>query len=144
MAKTIGFFDSNVLIAASVPGHVHHNESIARLAQLQGGSGACSAHTLAEVYNILTKHPKGYGVPPADAVAIVTHATKHYKLVSLTAAESSRAIEDAARQGLRGGLIYDALLIACARKIDAGAIYTSNVRHFRQIAPDLASRIVLP
>jgi predicted nucleic acid-binding protein len=144
MAKTISFFDSNILIAASVLSHVHHNESLARLALLQDGSGACSAHTLAEVYNILTKHPKGYGIPPADAVAIIGHATKTYKLVSLTATETSRTIEDAGRRGLRGSLIYDALLIACARKIGADVIYTSNVRHFRQIAPDLSSRIILP
>jgi predicted nucleic acid-binding protein len=144
MAKTIGFFDSNILIAASVPSHPHHSESLARLALLQEGSGACSAHTLAEVYNILTKHPKGYGIPPADAVAIVTHATNTYRLVSLTPTETFRMIEDAGQRGLRGSLIYDALLIACARKISADIIYTSNVRHFRQIAPDLASRIVLP
>ena len=31
MARKVGFFDSNILIAASIPGHVHHAES-ARLA----------------------------------------------------------------------------------------------------------------
>jgi predicted nucleic acid-binding protein len=64
--------------------------------------------------------------------------------VALTASETSRTIEDAARRGLGGSLNYDALVIACARKVNADIIYTSNVRHFRQIAPDLASRIVLP
>jgi predicted nucleic acid-binding protein len=144
MARKVGFFDSNILIAASIPGHVHHAESFARLQLLKDGSGACAAHTLAEVYNTLTRYPKGYGIPPSDAAAIIAHTTKTYKLVSLTSAEMSRTIEDSAQRGLRGSLIYDALLIACARKIDANAIYTSNVRHFRQIAPDLASRIVLP
>ncbi len=46
--------------------------------------------------------------------------------------------------GFVGPLIYDALLLACARKINARSIYTSNVKHFRRIAPDLASRIVEP
>jgi predicted nucleic acid-binding protein len=45
---------------------------------------------------------------------------------------------------LSGGIIYDALLIACARKIDAERIYTWNVRHFQMVAPDLAERIVEP
>jgi predicted nucleic acid-binding protein len=46
--------------------------------------------------------------------------------------------------GLAGGIVFDALLLACARKVDAERIYTWNVRHFRMVAPDLAERIVTP
>jgi predicted nucleic acid-binding protein len=45
---------------------------------------------------------------------------------------------------LSGGIIYDALLMSCARKADAERIYTWNERHFRLVAPDLADRIVTP
>jgi predicted nucleic acid-binding protein len=45
---------------------------------------------------------------------------------------------------LTGGIIYDCLLLACARKAQAERICTWNVRHFRSIAPDLAERIVTP
>jgi predicted nucleic acid-binding protein len=41
-------------------------------------------------------------------------------------------------------MIYDALLLACARKANADRIYTWNLRHFRALAPDLAERIVAP
>jgi predicted nucleic acid-binding protein len=144
MEKSLAFFDSNVLIAASIPGHIHHQHSSARLATLQHGGGACAAHSLAEVYNTLTNDRKGYSVPPADAARILQHASKTYTFVALTAKETLQAIENIALQGLRGSIIYDALLLACARKIDAKAIYTNNIRHFRLIAPDLASRILLP
>jgi predicted nucleic acid-binding protein len=41
-------------------------------------------------------------------------------------------------------MIYDALLLACARKAAAERIYTWNERHFKLVAPDLAERIVAP
>lgn len=144
MAKTLAFFDSNVLIAASIPGHIHHNAANARLALLQRGGGACASHSLAEAYNTLTGHPKGYGVPPVDAARILQQASKVYTLVALTPKETLRALEDAAQRGLTGGIVYDALLLACARKVGAGVIFTSNYKHFRQIAPDLAARIREP
>jgi predicted nucleic acid-binding protein len=49
-----------------------------------------------------------------------------------------------ANDGITGGAVYDALQLACARKIAAERIYTFNVRHFERIAPALASRIVAP
>jgi predicted nucleic acid-binding protein len=75
---------------------------------------------------------------------MIEQASKTFKIVSLTPAEYVRTIETAALLGLSGPIIYDALLMACARKIDARKIYTQNVKHFRQVAPDLASRIVEP
>jgi hypothetical protein len=45
---------------------------------------------------------------------------------------------------LPGGIIYDALLMACARKVNSERIYTWNEKHFRMVAPDLADRIVTP
>jgi predicted nucleic acid-binding protein len=144
MDQILGFFDSNVLIAASLPEHVHYAAANARIARLSKGGGACAAHTLAEVFNILTRRSAGYGMPPLDASIIVAHAARTYRLISLTGAETARTIEEAARDGHAGGMIFDALLIACARKANARFIYTSNVKHFRRIAPDLAARIVEP
>jgi predicted nucleic acid-binding protein len=55
-----------------------------------------------------------------------------------------RALERAATDELQGGIVYDALLMACARKIEARWIFTNNYKHFRRVAPDLAARIVEP
>ena len=144
MDQILGFFDSNVLIAASLAEHVHYAAASARMARLAKGGGACAAHTLAEVYNTLTRQSSGYGIPSVDASVIVRHVATTYRLITLTGAETVRTIEDAAKDGVAGAMIFDALLIACARKANARFIYTSNVRHFRRIAPDLAARIVEP
>jgi len=137
------FFDSNILIAATLSGHPHHEASSARLAPLQRGGGALAAHSLAEIYTTLTR-ASTYRIPAADAMRILQHAAKIYRVVTLTAAETLHTIEDVAAQGLTGPIVYDALLLACARKIDARIIYTSNTKHFRRLAPDLAARIREP
>jgi predicted nucleic acid-binding protein len=143
MDQRLAFFDSNVLIAASVAEHEHHLASYGRLALFRNGGGVFAAHSLAETYNTLTKR-SGYRMPPSDATRIVQFASITYTIVTLDSKETMAAIEDAAMRNLRGAILYDALLLACARKIDAKTIYTSNVKHFRLIAPDLADRIVEP
>ena len=143
MAEKIEFFDSNVLIAASLSNHVHHRASFARLASLRNGAGACASHSLAETYNTLTR-PNGYQLYPANAAQIIEEASQVFKIVSLTPKEMVQTIEQAAALGLSGPIIYDSLLMACARKIDAKWIYTFNVKHFIRVAPDLTKRIIEP
>ncbi len=144
MAEPITFFDSNILIAALVARHTYHVVASDLLNSIPAGRGTCAAHSLAETYNTLTNRPRGYGVPPRDAAQLIRHVMKKYATVSLTPDEILDAIESTAEQELAGPIIYDALLMACARKIGADAIYTYNVRHFRLVAPDLASRIMEP
>jgi predicted nucleic acid-binding protein len=74
----------------------------------------------------------------------VTSMTRHITAVALDTNDYLEAIHSTSRRGLSGGIIHDALLLACARKARAERIYTWNLRHFRAIAPDLAERIVAP
>ncbi len=81
---------------------------------------------------------------PADAQSIISHTAGKLTVILLTTKEHLSTIADLAKLGHSGGMIYDALLLACARKAEADRIYTLNLKHFRQIAPDLASRIIEP
>jgi len=65
-------------------------------------------------------------------------------VVTLTTREYLTTIRKAADAGCTGGMIYDALLLACARKSGADLIYTFNIKHFTRVAPDLADRIQAP
>jgi len=138
------FFDTNILIAASVNHHPDHESCSKRLAQIQRSGGSCAAHTLAETFSTLTRQGKGYGIPTLAALQIIQDVRDNFTLVSLTPNEMMQAIRNAAERGLAGPLIYDALLLACARKIQAKAIYTNDIYDFKRVAPDLASRIHLP
>ena len=144
MSRNLEFFDTNLLIAATIHEHIHHHAAMTRLVKLAATGGACSAHTLAEAYNNLTKFGKGYGRSPADTLMVLQYVRDTFPLVTLTPRETVSAIEGVVKLGLSGGIVYDALLMACARKIDASAIYTHNVKHFRRVAPDLADLILEP
>ena len=143
MNSELHFVDTNVLVAATMPNHLHHHASHARLAKLLNGSLTCATHTLAEAYTTLTR-PNRYGIPSTDAARIIEQTSKTFNIVSLTTLEYVRTIETAALSGLTGPILYDVLLMACARKIRAKTIYTWNVKHFQRVAPDLASIIVEP
>ena len=81
---------------------------------------------------------------PVDAAKVVAHMAQRFTAISLTGSEYVEAVEGLARFGHSGGMIYDALIVACARKAKVTRIYTLNAKHFRLVAPDLAARIVEP
>jgi len=138
------FFDTSVLIAACSPEQPGHEESRRLLAAAMSGTSACGAHTLAEIYAVLSRLPGGRLRRPELAERLVSQIADRVSVIPLTAEEYRDTIRSAARSGVAGGTIYDALLVACARKFCAERIYTWNVRHFQTVAPDLAERIVTP
>jgi len=101
-------------------------------------------HSLAELFNVLSGRPLPQRMPPLDAAKVVAHTAQRFKAIGLTASEYLEAVEGLAGLGHSGGMIYDALIVAGARKAKANRIYTLNPRHFRLIAPDLSSRIIEP
>ena len=138
------FLDTSVLIATAQVSHTHHGPSRALWNRCTAGQTAVSTHALAEIYSTLTAMPPALRLAPRDAVLAVETFLKRLTPVVLSAEEYMETLRGAANLGHSGGMIYDALHLACARKIGAEQIYTWNVRHFRAIAPDLAERIVTP
>jgi predicted nucleic acid-binding protein len=65
-------------------------------------------------------------------------------MITLDGGEYFDTIDALSRRGMTGAVIYDALILACARKVRAERIYTWNLRHFRAVAPDLAAKIMTP
>jgi predicted nucleic acid-binding protein len=143
-APIAAFLDTSVLIAASDAADPRHPGSRSLLAAATPATAACGAHTLAEVYAVLSRLPGGKKVRPEYAGLLVEQITARMTVVPLSAEDYAATLRETARMGLAGGIVFDALLLACARKVDAERIYTWNVRHFRMVAPDLAERIVTP
>ena len=78
------------------------------------------------------------------AAHIVEQTNTLFTLISLTTTEVIRTIQAASEQNIAGPMIYDALLLACARKVKADRICTHKLKHFRQMAPDLTASIMAP
>jgi len=138
------FFDTSVLIAASDATDTRHLSSRSLLAAATPAIAACGAHTLAEVYAVLSRLPGGKRVRPQFAGLLVEQIVSRMTVVPLSAEEYAATLATAAQMDLAGGIVFDALLLACARKVNAQRIYTWNEKHFRHVAPDLADRIVRP
>lgn len=75
---------------------------------------------------------------------IVDNVLPRFETGTLNSSEYRRIIQDCAAQGWGGGRIFDALHVATARKAQCSRIYTFDVAHFRQLAPDLLDRILAP
>jgi predicted nucleic acid-binding protein len=138
------FLDTSVLIAASDAVDPRHDLSAPLLASATKQTTACGAHTLAEVYAVLSRLPGGRMQRPEIAALLVDQIIERVTVVPLTVDEYAETIRKTARSLLAGGIVFDALLLACARKAKAERIYTWNVRHFQIVAPDLKDRIVTP
>ena len=138
------FLDTSVLIAIAQVSHERHKPSLELWGQCAQDRAFVSTHTLAEIYNTLTALPPALRLAPRIAVLAVETFLQRLTAVTLSPDEYLEALRRTAGLGLPGGIIYDAIHLACARKIAATQIYTWNLRHFRMVAPDLSDRIVTP
>ena len=138
------FLDTSVIVAAARTNDGRYQASSALLHACDPNIGACAAHTRAEVYSNLTGMPPPNRFHPQLALKFIVRLRSKLECVALSPDEYLDAAQRIADLGLLGGLIYDALLLACARKVNAERIYTWNVRHFQLVAPDLKDRIIQP
>lgn len=142
------FVDTNVLVAASVEDHVHHNRAAPIIEAIHRAKyeGFTSGHAVLELYSVLTRLPRNPRILPSQAMLIIQeNVLKEVTLVALTGKEYGELVLQLAANSHGGGQAYDALHLACARKCDAERIYTFNAAHFERLAPDdLRRRIVAP
>lgn len=141
------YFDTSVLVAASVADHAHHSQAIALLRQVQGKKiqGYISAHGLAEFFAVLTRAPFTPPIYPSETWQMLAqNVLPYFKVVSLDAAQYQAVLQQSSEAGWTGGLIYDALHLAAAESAGCERIYTFNLRHFRELAPEKASKILSP
>src|ERR1700722_9885544 len=141
------YCDSSVLVAASISSHPHQVPAAALFKQIQAGrlEALISAHGIAEFYAVLTRVPVSPAVHPTEAWQLLArNILPRFQLVSLTSAQYTSVLREAAEKAWTGGLIYDALHLAAATSSRCRRIYTFNLRHFLRIAPELQDIICSP
>ena len=134
------FFDTSLLVAAFDDQDAYH-ERARPIFMRHAERAAIAVHTIAETFSILTGRR---GWRANDAFQVLRTNSAVMQKVTLTPTDYLHALEQAEALGIRGGAIYDALILACARKIDATTIWTLNSRHFLLFAQDLRLRIREP
>jgi predicted nucleic acid-binding protein len=138
------FVDTSVLVATFYGDHEHHEASLALFIKLNKQTGCTAAHCLAEVYAVLSGMPGKDRVSPDEAILFLSDVRTRLAVVSLTETDYMSAIATAARSGVTGGGLYDALLARCALKAKVDWLYTWNVKHFTRLGADLAARVKWP
>ena len=142
------FFDPNVLVASSHASHPQYSRAAVVVEEVIGrrSRGWISVHAIAEVFSALTRMPIRPKIHPADAArVIVDDLLGHFSPVAISVEDYLAALEMMTKSGWTGARIYDALLLRCAEKCGAERIYTFDVAHFRQIAPEnLVGKICAP
>jgi predicted nucleic acid-binding protein len=139
--------DTSVLVAAMVEADDHHARAFPWLQRVQtaADSGVVAAHSLAEVYAILTRLPLRPRLSATDTQQLIQHNILGVcEIVALDATDYTTMLEHLAVTGIVGGATYDALILYTARKITLDQIVTFNTGDFQRLFPDLVSRIVAP
>ncbi|MGA7683418.1 MAG: PIN domain-containing protein [Terriglobales bacterium] len=137
------FFDTSVLVAASVESHEHHERSLALFSNADRSTACCAAHTLAELYSTLTRLRR-VRLRADDALLVLESVEERLDIIWLDAREYRKAIRSAAAAGVVGGTIYDALLGWCALKAGATRIYTWDTSDFRRLGDVIAVKVENP
>ena len=138
------FLDTSVLVATFYGDHQHHKASIDLFLRFNKREACCAAHSLAEVYAVLTGMSGKHRVDGDAALLFLGNVREQLTIVTLNEDEYFHAIESCASTAVAGGAIYDAILGHCALKAGAKSIYTWNAKDFKRLGSHIASRVQSP
>jgi len=126
-------FDSSVLIASFIELHPQHNPALEyfRKAKDKEFEFIVSAHSILEVYSVLTSAPFNPRITPITAKRLIeNNIKKNAKVISLSDKDYFRILKKVSEYNLSGGIVYDAIIAECAEKSNSDLILTLNIRDF--------------
>jgi predicted nucleic acid-binding protein len=139
--------DTSTLTAAMLPDHIHHAHALPWLSQAKNGAFefVCSAHSLAEIYAVLTRLRRTPPISPDEALRLIQeNVTPHARVVSLSSDEYASMIESLAHNGIAGAAVYDAIIAQVGELTAVDYLVTLNVTDFQRVWPAGATKIVSP
>jgi predicted nucleic acid-binding protein len=115
--------------------HPRHAACLDLLAEASKRTHFCAAHSVAELYAVMTRLPVRPRITPEQGLLFVENVRDYFSLVTLSAAEQFEAAAEAARRGLGGAKVYDLLTLKCAAKSGAERAYALDLAGFARLAP---------
>jgi predicted nucleic acid-binding protein len=140
-------FDTSIIIAALVESHPKHEIAFPWLKQAKTKTFelVIASHTLAELYAVLSTLPIKPRISPAVAWRLIHENIEAVsKVISLTSSEYSAVVKRLSTSGLKGGIVYDALIAKVAQKAGVKRLLTFNSDHFKRVWPEGENVIVTP
>lgn len=139
--------DTSTLVAAMMEDHPAHARVLPWLQKIREGThtGLVAAHSLAELYAILTSLPIQPRISPAVAQQLIRrNVLDLFEVVALSDSDYITVLDHLTDLGIVGGATYDALILQAAAKANVDQVITLNEKDFRRVYPDLADRIISP
>ncbi len=144
MKEQINYLDTSILIAALDEMNPHSKICGLIISRANKKNTFISQHSLAEFYNVLSARRFSAYFTHAEILAIIDDLTRNISLVSMDGDDYLTIITSAARNGIRGGAVYDAIHMYAAQKAQADNIYTLNEKDFIRVMPELAGKVRQP
>ncbi|MGH7823479.1 MAG: type II toxin-antitoxin system VapC family toxin [Candidatus Binatia bacterium] len=139
--------DTSVLVAAVVAAHPVHGAALPWLqrAKRREFEFFVAAHTIAELYSVLSTLPVRPRISPAIAWRLISENVIFCaRLVPLSEADYRSVVKAVADHGLSGGIVFDALIARAAEKRRVDRLVTLNVEDFRRVWPSGADVVGPP
>ncbi len=129
-------FDTSVLIAAFVETHPKHKEALVFLTRAKEKEFELFvlAHTILEVYSVLTSAPFKPPITPEIAERLIENNIREIaKIIYLTDKDYFNIIKKMSESNLKGGIVYDAIIMECALNNNVDEITTLNSKDFLRL-----------
>ena len=139
--------DTSLLVAAMVEVHPVHSTALPWLQRVNDGThkGFVAAHSIAELYSILTTLPVQPRIsPPIARQLIHRNVLDSCDVVSLSKEDYVTIMDHLSELGIMGGVTYDALILYAGIKTDVDRVVTLNEKDFRKVYPHFAGRLSGP
>ncbi len=129
-------FDTSVLIAAFVESHPKHNAALKFLTRAKEKEFKLfvSAHSILEVYSVLTSAPFKPKITTLTAKKLIENNIKAIaNIIYLSDKDYFNIVEKMSDSDFKGGIVYDAIIVECALKLDVDEILTLNSKDFLRL-----------
>jgi predicted nucleic acid-binding protein len=125
------YLDTTILVPAL---HERHENHRACVSYITNSDAVTSTHALAETFSTLTGAYRVRNEAVAEALDALMSSLR---IEPIANGDYRSVFRDAKRRGISGGLIYDALHVAVARRLKVSKIITFNTGDFKLLSPDI-------
>jgi predicted nucleic acid-binding protein len=139
--------DTSVLLAGMVEGHGRHQEALPWLQRVKSHElvGVIAAHSLTELYAILTALPLRVRISPAAAWQLIQeNLLEDFEAVALSETEYYTALRALSLSGGVGDAVSEALIARVAAKAEVDCLVTLHPEEFQRVWPQGAAKIREP
>jgi predicted nucleic acid-binding protein len=137
-------FDTNILIAGSVPGHPNREGCLPLLQEVVSRvtEGYISTHSLSEYYRYMTGKAQPQ-LSPKNTEKAIRQLLINFTAVSLDEGDYLAVFARMRIQSLHGAIVYDAIIAQAALKAEVDYIVTLNTYDFKRLGADVASLVFI-